>query len=100
MAARITVEQVPVTLLRFQFDHLGYTRCGDHVSESRGGVIRERQAADVLREADAAGSTDAYVAEVTALTWTCDTCGRYVTDWPTMTRIVDCVVEHTSCRIF
>ena len=100
MAAHITVERVPVTLLRFQCDHLGYTRCGDHVDEARGGVIRERQASDVLREANTEGSTDAYVAEVTVKTWTCDTCSRHVADWPTLTRIVDCVVEHTSCRIF
>lgn len=90
MSAHITVERVDVALLRFQFDGLGYTRCGDHVDEWRGGVIRECEIATILRtaETDAPGL------------WVCDVCKRSPADWPRLVRAVECEIEHTPCRIF
>lgn len=100
MSAALTIESVPVVLLTWQCDHLGYTRCGDHVNPDRGGDTYQREARDIHREADTAGCTDAYVVEVTRAMWTCDVCKRHMVDWPTTVEHVHVVVEHPAARIF
>jgi len=100
MSAFTTIEPVAVLMLTWQSDHLGYTRCPDHVNADKGGTVYIREARSVLREADATGCTDPYVAEVGRAMWTCDTCGRHVTSWPTHVVTVNVLVEHTTARIF
>lgn len=100
MSAAITREPVAVEVIRWQVDRLGYTLCADHACTSRGGDSYEREPRDVLREADADGLTDPYVAEVTAALWTCDACRRHVTTWPRATVTMWATIEHTSARIF
>lgn len=86
----VTVERITVEMIRWQVDLLGYVRCGDHVNESRGGDISEREAREVLRssECDDPGL------------WTCDICLRLVGNWPRHHKVVSAVIEHTPARIF
>lgn len=86
----VTIAPVSVTLIRWQVDHLGYCRCGDHVDEARGGDIEEREVRDILRSAE---TDDREL-------WTCDICHRYVSEWPTRTATVNALIEHTAARIF
>ena len=81
---------VAVEVFRCQNDRLGYTFCGDHADELRGGTVYEIPTRDALRSAE----TDA------PPLWTCDRCGRFVADWPQQTVIMKATIEHTNCRIF
>ena len=90
MGAHITIEPVTVTLISWQIDHLGYTRCGDHINPERPGKVYVREERDVLRSV---GTDDRE-------TWTCDICHRHVTEWPRDQGVVRCVVEHPACRIY
>ncbi len=86
MGSHITTESVEIEVIPSKVDTLGYLFCGHCLGFGHGGTV-EYSRSDLCASSNDDDNN-------------CDGCSKPRADWPRMTQMVTCTVEHMPYKIF